>query len=138
MPLNPMFNIPPGIYPGDGQAVLLRCGEVQQVWKNQNITAGTTTSIAVQLEWIKSGFFYVPRAAVELFYSGAPGTHEIDVQYSESDIGNSYVSSSTTITSANTSNYARWDLPSGFYPKYMRLLAKTWPNAVTISAIITH
>jgi hypothetical protein len=138
MALSPALMVSPGQYPGDGKAALLRCGEQQQVWSNQAIVSGTTRSIALQLEWLKSGFSFVPRVAVELSFSGAPGTFEIDVEYSETDIGNSYVASSTTITVANSNNYARWDLPVGNAPKFMRLFAKTWPNPVTISAIITH
>ena len=138
MPLAPTPPVTPGPFLGDGRASLLRCGEQQQVWLNQAIVAGTTRSIAVQLEWVKSGFFYVPRAAVELTFSGAPGTFEIDVEFSESDVGITYVASGTTITVANATNCARWDLPDGNAPKYMRLFAKTWPNPVTISAIVTH
>ncbi len=138
MALSPTPPVTPGPYPGDGKASLLRCGESQQLWLNQAIVAGTTRSIAVQLEWIKSGFFYVPRAAIELSFSGAPGTFEIDVEFSESDIGNSYVASATTITAANANNFARWDMPAAFFPKFIRLFAKTWPNPVTISAIATH
>jgi hypothetical protein len=61
MPLSPVVNTNPGVYPGPGQAPLLRCGEQMTVWQAQGISAGVTTSLAVQVEWIKSGFFYVPK-----------------------------------------------------------------------------
>ena len=138
MPLSPVVVTTPGVYPGAGQAVLLRCGEQLTLWNNQVITAGTTTSLAVQVEWIKSGFFFVPKLSVEIVFSGAPGTFEIDVQYAETDTGNNYIASTTTITTVNSNNVARWDLPAGFFPKYARLFAKTFPNAVTANAIITH
>lgn len=143
MPLNPLYVVPPGTYQQGGIAPLLRCGEAQQMWLNQAITAGTTRSIAVQVEWGKFGFFYVPKLTAQLVISGSPGTFEIDVEMSESDNGlGDYVPSGTTITSAtNTSGslyVARWDLPANVFPKFVRLFGKTWPNVVTVSANFYH
>jgi predicted RecA/RadA family phage recombinase len=138
MPLSPVVNTNPGVYAGPGQAPLLRCGEQITVWQAQGILAGTTTSLAVQVEWLKSGFFYVPKLSVELVASGAPGTFEVDVQFAETDKDANYISNSTLINAVNTSNVARWDLPAGFFPRYARLFAKTWPNPVTITAVISH
>src|SRR5579862_1479398 len=97
----------PGIYPGAGLASLLRANSQQQVWLNQAIVAGTTTSIAVQLERLKSGFFYPWGAAVEIAFSGAPGTFEIDVQFAETDTNNNYVSVGT-INTVNSNNVCRY------------------------------
>lgn len=137
MPLSGLPPTNPGVYPGAGQAVLLRANEQQQVWLNQGISAGVTTSIAVQLERLRSPYFYPWGAAVEIAFSGAPGTFEIDVQFAEVDQDSHYVGVGT-ITAVNTSNVGRYDMPNTVFPKFIRLFAKTFPNSVTASAIITH
>lgn len=136
MPLSIPGPIAPGPYPGAGQAGLLRTNEQQTVWQNQAIVAGTTTSIAVQLERLKS-LFYPWGAAVEITCSGAPGTFEIDVQFAEVDQDSHYVTVGT-ITAVNGSNVGRYDMPNTVFPKYIRLFGKTFPNPVTVTAIITR
>ena len=127
----------PGIYPGGGQASLLRCNCQQYLWNAQNLVAGTTTSIGVQLERIKSGFFYPWGAAFEVAFSGAPGTFEIDIQFAETDTDKNYVTVGT-ITAVNTNNVGRYDMPNTVFPKYVRAFCKTFPNAVTATLLCTH
>ena len=129
--------VQPGVYQGAGNASLLRCNCQQYVWNKQNITAGATTSIALQLERIKSGFFYPWGAAVEVAFSGAPGTFSIGIQFAETDTDANYVTVGT-ITAVNTSNVGRYDMPNTVFPKYIRLFATTFPNAVTATALVTH
>lgn len=130
-------SVNPGVYGGSGAASLLRAGSQQQLWLNQAITAGTTTSIALLLERVKSGFFYPWGAAVEVWFSGAPGTFEIDVQFAEIDQDTHYVTVGT-ISAVNSSNVGRYDMPNTVFPKFIRLFAKTLTNAVTVNAILTH
>ena len=136
MPLSIPGPVAPGVYPGPGQAGLLRANEQQQLWSAQNLAAGTTTSIAVQLER-RTGSFYPWGAAIEIAFSGAPGTFEISVQFAETDKDANFVAVGS-ITAVNSSNVGRYDMPNTVFPKYVRLFAKTFPNAVTANAIITR
>ena len=125
----------PGPYAGSGLAVFLRTNEQQVVWQSQVLVAGTTTSIAVQLERTK-GSFYPWGAAVQVQFSGAPGSFEIDVQFAETDTDASYVNvgSITAVTGVT----GRYDMPNTVFPKFIRLICKTLTNAVTCTAVITR
>ena len=127
----------PGPYPGGGQAVLLRANEQQTLWLNQNLVAGTTASVAVQLERIKMSYYYPWGAAFQVAFSGAPGTFEIDIQFAEIDTDADYVTVGT-ITAVNASNVGRYDMPNTVFPKFVRAFAKTFPNAVTATLVASR
>jgi len=130
-------NVKPGIYPGPGQATLLHSNDQQYLWgPGQVLVAGTTKSIAVQLERIRFQS-YPWGAAFECGFSGAPGTFEIDIQFAELDVDASYFSVGT-ITAVNTGNVGRYDMPGTVFPKYVRGFCKTFPNAVTAYLLATH
>lgn len=145
MPVSALPMTQPGVYPvGTGgnptvTAPMLReCGQ-QQLWYKQNIVAGTTTSIAVQLARTRAPYYYPWGAAVEVAFSGNPGTFEVDVQFAETDNDNNYVTVGTIANAQMNGTYvARYDMPNTVFPKYVRLFAKTFPNAVTASALITR
>lgn len=126
----------PGIYAGGGLATLLRANEQTYLFQNQPILAGQA-SIAVQLERMKSSYYYPWGAAFQVFFSGAPGTFEVDIQFSETDEPNSYVSVGT-INAVNASNYARYDMPNTVFPRFVRGLVKTLPNAVNVTLVATR
>jgi hypothetical protein len=136
MALSPPGAINPGQYPGSGQASLLRCNEQQVLWNSQSLVAGTTTSIAVQLERLKSSF-YPWGAAFEVSFAGAPGSFEIDIQFAEVDKDANYVTVGT-ITAVNSSNVGRYDMPNTVYPKFVRGFCKTLTNPVTASLLVTR
>lgn len=137
MPLNPPPTQTPGPYLAAGQATLLRYNEQALLWApGQTLTAGTTASIAVQLERICRNF-YPWGAAFEVGFSGAPGTFEIDIQFAEYDVNASYVTVGT-ITAVNASNVGRYDMPNTVFPKFVRGFCKTLPNLVTAYLLATH
>jgi hypothetical protein len=137
MSVNALPPVQPGVYLGPGLASLLRANGQQYLWLNQNLVAGTTASIAIQLERLRAGLFYPWGAAFEVAFSGAPGTFEIDIQFAETDKDANYVTVGT-ITAVNATNVGRYDMPNTVFPRYVRGFAKTFPNAVTATLLLTH
>lgn len=131
---------PAGPYLGAGLAQLLRANEQTYLWQGQaiQVIGGVLiTSIAVQLERTKMSYFYPWGAAVQVDFSGSPGTFSIGVQFAEIDADKYFVTVGT-ITAVNGSNVGRYDMPNTVWPKFVRLIGTTFPNAVTANAIITH
>jgi hypothetical protein len=134
---NPQSSPPtPGIYPGPGKAVLLRPGMSTFLFQNNLITAGQS-SIAVQLERTKSGFFYPIGFSVEVSFSGAPGTFEVDVQTSDTDQDSFYVLNTKITTGLNASNVGRLEVLS-YWALFARISVPTLQNAVNVTAKITR
>ena len=140
MPLAPPGPITPGVYPGSGQAALLRANEQQYLFRQQLIATGQA-SIAVQLERIKSAF-YPFGASLQIWFTdvnGAaadPGTFEVDAQTSDLDI-DAMFANTTGLTALNTSFAGRIELPL-LYAKYLRVLAETVTNAVYSNVLVTR
>lgn len=123
-------------YPGTGKATLLDYNKQAYFWQAESPVAGTA-SVAYQLQRVQ-GNSYPWGCAVEVTFSGAPGTFEVDVQAAETDTDASYISVAT-ITAVNASNVGRADLtPAIFFGKFVRLFHKTFPNAVTTTALVTR
>ncbi len=123
----------PGFYV-NAQARLLNAGHQYYLFQNTRALA-TQASVAVELERQKSNF-YPWGAAIQVNFSGAPGTFEIDVEGAETDIDGAYVSI-VTIIAVNASNYGRASV--GFtYPKYIRVKVVTLTNDVLITALVTR
>jgi hypothetical protein len=125
----------PGIYPGSGKATLLRPGQYLYLIQNQPWTA-TQSSIAVQLERTKSGFYYPTGFSVEISFSGAPGAFEVDVQTSDTD-QDAFYSKAAATTVANTGNVARIEMVS-YWALFTRVNIPTLTNAVNVTVKITR
>src|SRR6266446_47597 len=99
-------------YPGAGQATMINANKTKYFWNNEAILAGAA-SVAFMLERQKAAS-YPFGFAVEIAFSGAPGTFEVDVQGAETDTDANYVQLGPGIAAVNASNVARFD-GSGFY-----------------------
>jgi hypothetical protein len=125
-------------YPGTGLAVLINTNSQVFLFNAERIGAGTPSkaSVAFQLERQKSAA-YPFGFAVEIAFSGAPGTFEIDVQGAETDKDANYCTIGSTVTAVNSSNVCRFEGVS-LYPKYVRIFVKTLGNDVTLTAVLTR
>lgn len=123
-------------YAGDGQSNLLR--ETQQgfFWESESVNVGEL-SAALQLSRMTS-MYYPWGFAIEVRFSGDPGTFEIDVMGSETDSAETFVQIGS-ITTANVTFVARFDTVS-LYPRFIALYVKSLTNAgsVTVSAKATR
>lgn len=126
----------PGIYPGSGQASLLRPGQYCYVLQNSNISAGQS-SIALQLERVKTGFFYPIGFSVEVSFASAPGAFEIDVQTADTDQDGFYVKNTALTGGLNTNNVGRIEMVS-YWALFMRLNVVSLTNAVAVTAKVTR
>lgn len=82
-----------------------------------------------------------PAVCVEIRFSAAPGTFEIDIQEADTDADGFYITPSAaayTVSAVNaTTQAARVDLsPTG--GKFLRVFIKTLTNAVNVSVKITR
>ena len=124
----------PGFYPGPGQAQLLHVNQQAYLFQATRALAGKK-SIAVELERGNRGF-YPWGAAIQVEFSGAPGTFEIDIEASEDDKEATYVSI-VTITAVNSSNAGRAAI--GFtWPKFVRANVVALTNDVLTTLLITR
>jgi hypothetical protein len=143
-----------GIYPGPGQAGLLRPNGQQWLFESQLIAAGgvsggagaygnnPSASIAVQLERIR-GDFYPFGASFHIAFTNIlgqpanPGTFEIDIQDSDIDIDTQYCTLSSLTGGLNAYYVGRIELPT-FWGKFVRAYVKTLTNAVYTSVLATR
>lgn len=127
MPAYGSLGSPVAAYPGDTVVVF-----------NAESLSTNGASIAV----VPSGPYEQRSQAdisVEVSFSGAPGAFEIDIQSADTDTANAYIVEPTvgTITTVNTGNYARVELP--VRARFVRLFVKAQPaNVVTCTAKITR
>jgi hypothetical protein len=139
--------VSPGVYPGSGQASLLKANGQQWLFQQQLIVAGQS-SIAVQLERIKMPYFYPFAASLQVFFTNAagapasPGAFELDWQDSDLDADIQYVTmASYTLVgtaSLNASFVGRIEATQ-IWTKFMRVNLKTMPNSgVYTSALVTR
>ena len=137
----PLYQFPrglpptPGIYPGPGQATLLRPGEYVYLLNNTPIVAAQS-SIAVQLERTKSGFFYPIGFSMEISFSGAPGPFEADCQTSDTD-QDSFFAKNTSVSTVTANNVARIEM-TNYWALFTRVSFSTLTNAVTVTVKITR
>ena len=132
----------PGIYPGAGQASLLRANSQQWLFQQQLILVGQK-SIAVQLERIKMSYFYPFGCSLQIFFTDAsgnpadPGVFDLEAQTSDIDTETQYCDA-TGITAVSASNFAgRIELP-WLWAKFIRVRLKTFPNAVYTNVLVTR
>ena len=125
----------PGPYAGSGKASLLRANGQQYLLQATNISSGA--SIAVQLERLKTPYFYPWGVSFEITFSGAPGTFQIDVQTSDTDQSTSYVTIASLNGGLNSNNVGRVEL-TNLWAKYVRVNVTTLTNLVTVTALVTR
>jgi hypothetical protein len=141
----------PGIYPGGGQASLLRANEQTYLFQQTLLTAGQSAasngsnpsaSIAVQLERIKTSS-YPNGVSVSIWFtnsssaSSAPGAFEVDIQTADLDLDSQYVSLSKVTTGLNANNVTRVEL-TAFWAKFLRLNVITLTNPVYLNALVSR
>src|SRR4029077_8034216 len=92
--------VSPGIYPGAGQASLLRANSQQWLFRQQLQPTGGVASIALQLERIKMSYYYPFAVSLQIFFTDVnsvaadPGAFDIEVQTSDIDAPTQYVNES--------------------------------------------
>lgn len=118
-----------------GGSYLLNANSQRQVWIATDNIAANSASLSVLLERQKAAA-YPWGFAVQIAFTTAPGTFDIEVQGSETDDDASYVKLAS-ITSANSSNVGRGDYLT-YYPKYVRLFVRTMTGTKNALAIITR
>lgn len=121
-------------YGGTGRAKLLYEGQ-QAYFFNQETVAAGTASRAFQLRR-ERGQSYPLGFAVQVAFGGAPGVFALDIQASETDNVNDYVTIGT-ISAVNANNVGRLDNVTTF-AKFVRAVNTTFPNAVSITALLTR
>lgn len=119
-------------YSGVNQATLLRENRQVFCWQNEVVPASATVgslSVAFQLERVRS-VSYPWGFSVEVAFSGAPGTFEVDVMGADTDNPNYFIKIGS-IVAVNAFNVGRFDgIGSNItYPKYVALYMKTLGNA---------
>jgi hypothetical protein len=142
MPLSPPGPTAPGLYPGGGQAVLLRTNEQQYLLKGQQISVGQS-SIAVQLERIKAAA-YPFAVSFQVWFTDVngnpsnPGTFEVDLQASDLDTDTQYSSEGGGgLTSLNANFSGRIELPF-IWARFVRANVVTLANPVYIWVLATR
>jgi hypothetical protein len=125
------------IYPGSGQAQLIRENRQIFLFQNETVAQGTA-SIAVQLERIRASY-YPWGASFEVMFSGAPGTFELDIQTADIDEDPHYCTINVFNSTAqlNANYVGRIELPQ-FWAKYVRAYLKTLTNPVTTTLLVTR
>lgn len=129
-------------YSGNGQAQTIGPDRQVFLWDNDTVTAGQTTgsmSLAYGIGPLDNAF-YPWGLSLEAWFSGAPGAFEIDILGANVDIGypnpGHYVQIGT-ITSVNSSNVGRFDMPSNTWPRFVCAYLKTLTNAVQVTLQLT-
>ncbi len=121
-------------YTSNGHAGLLYENQQQFFWNNETVAAGTL-SIGCQVRRVLNGF-YPWGFAVEVQFSAAPGTFELDIMGAETDLKGNYVKLGS-ISAVNSSNVGRFDTTT-YFPKYVAANMTTLANVVNTTAKITR
>jgi hypothetical protein len=81
----------------------------------------------------------LPGAAVEIFFSAAPGAFNVQVQEADTDTDAAYITIPTTgtITTVSGTNFARVEFPT-LKAKFLRVLLSTRTNAVNLTVKVTR
>jgi len=109
----------------------LQIGKVGVLFDNERIAAGqASTAFSLQRDRVPFG------AAFQVQFSASPGTFQVDIQGSETNDSNSFVTLAS-ISSVNATFAGRYDMIA-FFPKYVRINMTTFPNDVLTKAIVTR
>jgi len=116
-------------YAGDGQAKLLNVTQQGYFWASETVTVG---ELSIGFELSRTTSMYYPWGfAVEVQFSGNPGTFEIDIMGAETDAKNNYVKLGS-ITATNATFVGRFEGLT-YYPRYVALYVTSLGNAGTVS-----
>lgn len=126
----------PGPYPGSGKAALLRPGQYLYLLQNQLVTAPLVT-IAFQIERTKSGFYYPAGFSLEISFSGAPGTFEVDLQTSDTDQDGFFCQAAVLNGGLNPSNVGRIEW-TNYWALFGRAKVVTLTNPVSMTIKATR
>lgn len=125
---NTLASIPiPAIYPGD-QVLLFNAEQPAAPQASQQVCLANaydnTNSQA---------------AAIELFFSAAPGVFEVDIQVADTDQDTAYITvpGQGVITTVNPNNFARVELVP-LKAKFLRVKLVTRTNAVNLTVKVTR
>lgn len=144
--------VSPGSYPGPGQASLLRSNCQQWLFQQQQVPANgvanaaganPSASIAVQLDRVKSPYFYPFAASLQIFFtdangnSAAPGVFQVDVQTSDIDSDGQFCLE-TSLTTVNTTGQAGRVQLTLSWCKYVRVWVKSLANNVYANVLVTR
>ena len=126
-------------YPGTDLAKILANNRQVYLWNNETVAAGASIgSLSVSFELERHNrSFYPWGLSVEVWFSEAPGTFEIDIMGANNDSLGHYVQIGS-IVAVNSSNVGRWDMATNIWPKYIAAYLKTLTNAVNVSAQASH
>jgi hypothetical protein len=76
------------------------------------------------------------RVAVEIIWSGAPGTISVQLQTADTDVDGSYIQEGAAITTVNAANATRAEFPD-VVARFTRIYIATLPNSVTATGKIS-
>jgi hypothetical protein len=128
-------------YPGNGLAAPLAYTKQGIFWAGE--TVGTTfpqsLSTAFQLQRV-DGNYYPWGFAVEVQFTGNPGTTEVDIMGAETDSSGNYlkIGSISTFTASVTGQYVGRFETVSLYPRYVALNMTTLGNSVPVTAKISR
>jgi hypothetical protein len=131
----------PGLYPGPGQASLLKGNQQQWLFQLQRVTSDQA-SIAVELERLKSAF-YPWGVSFHVYFTDAngnpsdPGVFKLDVETSDIDADPQYCVLSSLTGGLNASFVGRVEVPS-FWARFTRVELTTVTNPVYTSVLVTR
>jgi hypothetical protein len=121
-------------YPGNAQATLLYENTQKYFWNNETVAA-TALSVAFEIRRVL-GAFYPWGFAVEVVFSGAPGSFELDIMAAETDNSGNYIKIGS-IAAVNSSNVGRFE-STLFWPKYIAAYIASLANPVNTTAKVTR
>jgi hypothetical protein len=76
------------------------------------------------------------RCAVEIIWSGAPGSISVQLQTADTDVDGAYIQEGSAITNVDTGNVTRAEFPD-VVAHFARIYIATLPNNVTATAKIS-
>ncbi len=114
---------------GTNTAPILTWSQPTQVWSAETPTLGELS----QQVCLPPANEYLPKClSVEIAFSAAPGTFEVDVMTTDTD-NEAYYTKKAAITEVNAGNVARVEL-TGIVAKFVALQLVALENAVEVTA----
>jgi len=125
------------LYPGPGQAVLLRKNRIGYFFQNEQVGAGLV-SVAFQLARIDAHLTGPFGASFQLKFSGPPGIFEVDIMTADVDEDGAFNTiNAWTTGSLNASNQGQIQLPN-IWTRFVRGKIVALSNAVNTTLTCNH